>query len=889
MFGRGRDRLGIRRGKQLVLVFPLVLIAVALFAGPAQAADPVIAAAGDIACAPGDSHFNSGNGTSSYCRQKYTSDLLVSMAPEKVLAVGDLQYDSGALSDFQASYDPAWGRLKAITAPALGNHESSSGYWSYFGTGNRTTPPGAKNEGFYSYDVGTWHLIALNSNCSSVACNAGSAQETWLKSDLAAHSTGCKLAYWHHPRFSSGYEGDSTFMQDLWQDLYDAGADVAIAGHSHNYERFAPQGASGNSDPAGIREFVVGTGGAFSTGATSTKPNSEVRNFSTFGVLKLTLHPSSYDWQFVPESGSFTDSGSDGCNNGSPDPGGDTRPPTAPANLTATAPSLSRVDLSWGASSDNVGVTGYEVYRDGSLIATPTGTTYSDTGVSAGTTYTYQVKARDAAGNRSAFSNTATVRTPGTTLRLPTQADAMVQQASPKTNYGTATTLRADGNAGAQVASYLRFNVLGVSGTVVSAKLRLYAIGNGTADGPTVQSTTSGWAETELTWNNRPAATSAVIADKGAISANTWVEYDVKPIVTGSGTYSFFVAPTSSDGVDFNSRESSDTTHRPQLLLTVTDNLSDNGAPPDTVITSGPTGSVNSTSASFGFASSETPSAFECKLDSSGWTPCASPMAYGAMTKGSHTFSARAIDQFGNTDSSPASRPWTVVYLPSASFDFSPAAPLVDQPVAFASTSTAVGTDAIVKHEWDLDGNGSFETNTGGTDTTSHTYPSAGTTAVKLRVTDTDGDTSTATRYVAVTATPPPSPLTDPPAPPAALPGLGVVDRKAPKLTLGGPKGRRLHGRDLVVLARCDEPCTVTGSARVSIAGASKWIRAGMRTSSLAASQRARLAFRFSTREVRQLRGWLAQGKRVYARVALVARDRAGNATSIARKIRLKP
>jgi acid phosphatase type 7 len=293
----------------------LVLLG-AVWAAGARAAD-VVAAAGDIACDPDDSAFNGGLGTRTRCRQKYTSDLLVNAGLSRVLALGDLQYNSGSLADFRVSYDPSWGRVKSITRPVLGNHEGGgTGYFDYFnGVGVSSGPAGQRGKGYYSFNVGAWHLIALNSNCSRVPCSKGSAQEKWLRADLGANRSACTLAYWHHPRFSSGHDGDSSFMQTIWRDLYDAGADVVLSGHSHNYERFAPQNGSGKLDRArGIRQFVVGTGGAHFTGLGTPKPNSEVRQNTTFGVLKLTLNPTSYDWRFVPEAGkTFTDSGRNSC------------------------------------------------------------------------------------------------------------------------------------------------------------------------------------------------------------------------------------------------------------------------------------------------------------------------------------------------------------------------------------------------------------------------------------------------------------------------------------------------------------------------------------------------------------------------------------------------
>src|SRR3954453_15317968 len=259
--------------------------------------DPVITAAGDI-CA-----------SSTDCTP--TSDLVLSINPTRVLTLGDNAYDSGTADEYSSEYDPNWGRFKAKTSPTTGNHEyhvaGAPGYFSYFGS--LVPAP------YYSYDLGSWHLIALASS-SAVDPGAGGAEETWLKQDLAAHPNTCVLAYWHEPRWSSGTtHGSNSFWGAVWDDLYAAHADVVLNGHEHNYERFAPQSPSGAVDPNGIREIIAGTGGA-SHGSPFGPPiaNSEVRDDSTWGVLKMTLYPTSYAWQFVPIAGStFTDSGSAGC------------------------------------------------------------------------------------------------------------------------------------------------------------------------------------------------------------------------------------------------------------------------------------------------------------------------------------------------------------------------------------------------------------------------------------------------------------------------------------------------------------------------------------------------------------------------------------------------
>jgi hypothetical protein len=291
---------------------------------PLSSTDPVIAAAGDVACDPASPSFNGGAGTATSCRQRYTSDMLVNAGLAAVLTLGDLQYEDGTLANYQLSFDPTWGRVRDILHPAIGNHEyqvaGAAGYFDYFnGAGNQLGPAGDRTKGWYSFDIGAWHLISLNSNCSNAGgCAAGSPQELWLKEDLAAHPAACTLAYWHHPQFSSGPHGNGGGLNGtdaLWQDLHDAGGDLVLSGHDHDYERFAPQTTAGIADPVrGIREFVVGTGGKTHYLFATLRPNSEVRNADTFGVLKLVLHPGGYDWSFVPEAGgTFTDSGADTC------------------------------------------------------------------------------------------------------------------------------------------------------------------------------------------------------------------------------------------------------------------------------------------------------------------------------------------------------------------------------------------------------------------------------------------------------------------------------------------------------------------------------------------------------------------------------------------------
>jgi calcineurin-like phosphoesterase family protein len=265
--------------------------------------DPVLVGAGDIADCP------------DYSGAEATAKLLDVITGE-VFTAGDNAYEEGTAEQFRTCYDPTWGRHKARTRPSVGNHEFHSGgatpYFDYFGAN-----AGDPSKGYYSYNIGAWHVVVLNSECAEVkGCQAGSTQELWLRQDLQSHPSACTLAYWHKPLFSSGAKhGNDPEVKPFWDDLYASHAAIVINGHDHDYERFAPQNPGGAADPAhGIREFVVGTGGKSHRPFAKPLPTSEVRDWSAYGVLKLTLHAKGYDWEFIPEAGkSFRDSGSGAC------------------------------------------------------------------------------------------------------------------------------------------------------------------------------------------------------------------------------------------------------------------------------------------------------------------------------------------------------------------------------------------------------------------------------------------------------------------------------------------------------------------------------------------------------------------------------------------------
>lgn len=274
-----------------------------------QSADPVLIAAGDIAD----------------CRSRgdEATARLIQGVTGTIATLGDNAYQGGSKQEFANCYEPTWGVGKDRIRPAPGNHDygarGARGYFAYFGAA-----AGDPGEGYYSYDLGSWHIIVLNSNCEEVGgCETNSPQGRWLRKDLATHPTPCTLAYWHHPLFSSGQEhGGDAAMRPAWQLLYEARADVVLSGHEHNYERFAPQDPRGDPDPKhGIREFVVGTGGAGLYAFGTPLPTSEARNADTYGVLVLTLRLQGYDWEFVSaDSGlgvtggsEFTDAGNTVC------------------------------------------------------------------------------------------------------------------------------------------------------------------------------------------------------------------------------------------------------------------------------------------------------------------------------------------------------------------------------------------------------------------------------------------------------------------------------------------------------------------------------------------------------------------------------------------------
>ena len=333
-------------------------------------ADPVFVGAGDIAvCGTVDT-------------DEATAALLDGIEGT-VFTAGDNAYLLGSPTNYASCYDPTWGRHKARTRPTPGNHEyyfdaTAAPYFAYFGT-----HAGPAGRGYYSYNLGAWHIISLDSDVH-VPAEAGSPQETWLRADLAANRTQCTLAIWHHPVFNSGHYGNNPRMRPMWQALYEFGADVVISGHEHSYQQFHRVNADGVLDANGIREFVVGTGGVpLVPFVDPPPPINAVRDDTSHGVLKLTLHPTSFDWQFMPIAGdTFTDSGSRPCVG------------TAPAPVGGRGFALGGAgggeDMAWTTGTEQ---SGYVVARIAGGTTTllppggslpPTATDFTDTGATAG-------------------------------------------------------------------------------------------------------------------------------------------------------------------------------------------------------------------------------------------------------------------------------------------------------------------------------------------------------------------------------------------------------------------------------------------------------------------------------------------------------------------------
>ncbi len=285
-------------------------------------ADVTVIAVGDMACSPADPDYGDGEGVDNACRAQELSDEALQVGADALWGLGDYQYELPSAVDYETAYDPSWGRLKEITYPAVGNQElkvnKANTFYEYFG--ERAGP----REGYYSYDIGAWHVVVLNTNCTTVegGCGPESPQAQWLREDLASNAARCVAAYGHHPRWSNGIAGPDPRIGTLFGILADNQVALYLSGHEADYERFEPLSWEGKPDPTGTAQFVVGTGGQSVYTPTigdapwrvKAKPvKNEFFNTEEHGYLVLDLRPESYDWRFVALGGEVLDQGSAQC------------------------------------------------------------------------------------------------------------------------------------------------------------------------------------------------------------------------------------------------------------------------------------------------------------------------------------------------------------------------------------------------------------------------------------------------------------------------------------------------------------------------------------------------------------------------------------------------
>ena len=515
-----------------------------------------------------------GDGASGETNAGTVSDLVASLNPNLFIYLGDV-YEKGSLAEFYNWYGSStnfFGRFRSITNPTIGNHEYlggvAPGYFDYWDN----------IPSYYSYNAGGWHFISLNSNSAFMPVNPLSAQYKWLQQDLAANAGVCTIAYYHHPIYNIGPEGSKTSMSDIWNLLAQNGVEIVLNGHDHTYQRWVPLNGSGLPDPNGITEFVAGASGHGLQ--TITKTDSRVAfsiftNPTAFGVLLLQLNPDGAHFSYRSSSGSVLDSGAIPCNSSGPD----TKAPTVPSGLTATAASATAVNVAWTSSSDNVGVVGYSIYRNGTLFATVSGTslTYSDTTALPSTSYSYSVDAFDQAGNHSAISAPAQVTTPAmpASVTFFSVADTYVNAGSPATSFGSALTMRTD--ASPDLHAYLRFNVTGLGGTpITKATLKVFSSSSSSQGIRAFGVADNTWSESGTNYNTAPALGSQ-LASSATITTGTWVSLDVTPYVTSEGSFNFGLTTPSTTSLSFASRETG--ANAPQLVISFQANNTDTQPP----------------------------------------------------------------------------------------------------------------------------------------------------------------------------------------------------------------------------------------------------------------------------------------------------------------------
>ncbi len=637
---------------------------------PAPGAPIVLAAAGDA--------------EGGELNAKLVADLMDTWNPNMVLYLGDV-YEKGTPTEFDNWYAPDQylGRFQDITNPVIGNHEyengAAPGYFGYWGN-----PPS-----YYSVDSGDWHFIQLNSTSQFNQRDVNSPQYNWLLQDLQSSTSTCTIVSFHHPVFSVGPQGNTAEMMAIWGLLYDYGVDIVLTGHDHSYQRWEPLDGAGNPNSDGITSFVVGASGhgvqSFVRSDSRLAFGSDSPTISR-GALRLTLNPGGAGFQYVNTLGQVLDSGSIPCHAGD-----DLVSPTDPTNLTVSSASGREVALDWDASIDNVGVAGYDIFRDGSLLTTSSGSisNFTDKTVAELTSYTYQVRAFDSAGNFSGLSNQVIVTTPELE---PLFADDFESGALIQWSYVNGLTVQSSdvfgGAYSAQSTSTgspaygkwslplpedelfykLNFKVVSQGNNSVyllkfrtaigSSLVGLYVSSTGKLGYRNDVSGVSVTSSTNVTQGEWHEVQMRVHI--GNPSSNTEVWFDGVKIVTLSNTESLGTAPIGEIQLGENSTGRAFNILLDDVLLNTESMQPSDTTPPQTTIDSAPASSTTATDADFTFSSSEPGSTFACALDGASFTSCFSPAQYSGLAAGAHTFAVRATDAVGNTDPTPANYNWTI-------------------------------------------------------------------------------------------------------------------------------------------------------------------------------------------------------------------------------------
>ena len=653
-----------------------------------SATDATVLASGDIGDCIGNGEYE-------------TATIIDGYPGATVAALGDLAYYAGTPDEFQSCYEPNWGRHKAQTRPTPGNHEygtaGASGYFGYFGAN-----AGPVGKGWYSYDLGSWHVVVLNSNCDpgGIDCRPGGEQLEWLRADLAAHPADCTLAYFHHPLHTSGqHNGDANLqhVRPFWDALFEHGAELILNGHDHDYERFTPMTPGGVRDTAyGIRQFVVGTGGATLRGLKVPRPPTSENFYSgTHGILKLVLRDGGYAWEFLGEPGtSFTDSGANNCH-GAPD----SSPPGAPqvtSSHTSAWSNDNTVDVAWsGASDSGSGVDGYSLTWTQAADSVPD--TVKDVEENVGTAtsppladgdWWFHLRTGDNAGNWSgpvhlgpfridravpanaalgspshipgAWSNDPTVElawsgatdahsgVDGFSYAWTPQAATLPDDAkdAEETAASTTSPTLADGDWWFHLRT--RDNAGNWSSAVHIGPFRIDTVA---PTNPTVTSPSHDIGS----WSNKP---SVVVRWDGGAGESYSVEWSASEstepdaVAEGTATQSESVRPDGASWFHLRTRtEAGAWSHASHIGPFLIDT-----APPETLIDS-------HAGTRFTFVS-EPSATFECSLDDGPFAGCASPATYPGLAPGAHVFRVRALDPARNADPTPAELRWTIEAAP---------------------------------------------------------------------------------------------------------------------------------------------------------------------------------------------------------------------------------